>query len=203
MLVPAPPHTVPPEVCHRLADGRRLTLVPLTADDQHAFRDFLEDLTTADRRLRFLQAMPVVRDRLVRQLVDVDQVDHVAWAARLDDRIVGEARYVRLGSEPTAAEIALAVAADVRRVGLGRLLVETLAVVARADGIAQFTSTLSDESRASMTLLRGLGSSFHFDGGALEGRGPVPPWTGSPLAERAIVDQHRSVESRVTAPAAA
>jgi GNAT superfamily N-acetyltransferase len=147
--------------------------------------------------------MPEIRERLVRQLVDVDQVGHVAWAARLDDRIVGEARYVRLRDDPTAAEVALAVAEDVRRVGLGRLLVESLAVLARADGITRFTSTVSDENHASTELLRQLGSAFHFDGGALEGRGPVPPWTGPPSVARALVEQHRSIAARLAAPTAA
>lgn len=203
MLVPAPPPTVPSEATARLADGRSVTLFPLTPADHDAFGTFLEGLTPASRRLRFLQATPEVRPRLVHQLVDVDHVDHVAWAARLDDRIVGEARYVRLREDRSAAEIALAVAEDMRRAGLGRLLVESLGVVARADGIARFTSTVSDENRASTALLRDLGTAFHFDGGALEGRGPVPPWTGPPSIARALVHQHLSIAGRSAARAAA
>jgi GNAT superfamily N-acetyltransferase len=203
MPVLTAPRTPPAEAAWRLADGRRVTLSPLTPADHLAFGAFLEDLTPASRRLRFLQAMPEIRERLVRQLVDVDQVDHVAWAARLDDRIVGEARYVRLRADREAAEIALAVAEDVRRVGLGRLLVESLGVLARADGIVRFTSTVADENHASTTLLRELGTAFHFDGGALEGRGPVPPWTGAAPVARAIVEQHRAIAGRVSAPVAA
>jgi GNAT superfamily N-acetyltransferase len=181
-----------PSVRQRLADGRTVSLTPLGADDHEALAAFYEALTPASRRLRFLQAMPVIRPRLVRQMTEVDQRRHVAWVARVGDRIVGEARYVRLRDEPAAAEVAFAVAEDVRRIGLARLLVETLGVLARADGVTTFTSTVSEENRGSTALLRELGSSFRFDSGALEGRGPVPDWTRSPDQARELEDVHRA-----------
>jgi GNAT superfamily N-acetyltransferase len=191
-LVPTGWRSIDQPIGHRLTDGRVVTLVPLGCDDHGDMGRFLEALAPSSRRLRFLQAMPTVSPRVIREMVEVDQRRHVAWAARMDDRLVGEARYVRLRAEPSAAEVALAVAEDVRRIGLGRLLLEALGVIARAEGLDTLTSSVSDENRASTGLLRSLGSRFHFEGGVLEGRGPVPEWTGSPAAARHIVDRHHA-----------
>src|SRR5690606_13133847 len=114
-----------------LRDGRPVHLAPLGPADGPALAAFYRALSPASRRLRFLQAMPEVPDRLAHQLADVDQDRHVGWAAWLDGRIVGESRYVRLRDEPGAAEVAFAVAEDVRRVGLARGLVEAVGVIAR------------------------------------------------------------------------
>jgi hypothetical protein len=58
-------------------------------------------------------------------------------------------------------------------------MVEALGVLARASGIEWFTSTVGHDNRASSALLTSLGTRFTFGDGALEGRGPVPPWSGS------------------------
>lgn len=176
-----------------LRDGRRVALAPIGPVDGSALADFYCGLSTGSRRLRFLQAMPTVSDRLARQLADVDQDGHVAWAAWREGRIVGEARYVRLRDEPAAAEVAFAVAEDHRRVGLARQLVESLGVIAREQAVTTFTSTVADENRASSALLRAFGTSFVWQDGAFEGRGAVPPWTGSPSVAGALIAAHHDV----------
>lgn len=179
-----------------LDDGRSVGLRPIEPRDEHEVTRFLETLTAEGRMARFHQPVPVVKPWLVRPLVDVDQVRHVAWMATLDDRCIGEARYVRLRSDPSTAEIAFAVADDVRRVGLGRLLVETIGVVARADGVGSFVSNVSHGNRGSAGLLTALGTRFTFGSDALQGRGPVPPWRGSSEMAHAIVRAHATVRDQ-------
>lgn len=184
-----------------LADGRRITLRPAAPDDEHALTVFFEDLDAESRRLRFHQPVPIVKPWLVRQLVAIDQVDHVSWLAWCERRVVGEARYVRSRTRHDEAEVAFAVAPDFRRVGLGRLLVETLGLVARRDGIEVFTSTVGHDNRASAALLQALGAHFRFGDGALEGTGPVPDWSRGPdLAAEALARHDDAIH--VTAQAA-
>lgn len=169
--------TISPSPHATLADGRRVALRPTGFDDEHALTAFFDDLDAESRRLRFHQPVPIVKPWLVRPLVAVDQVEHVSWLAWCDRRVVGEVRYVRSRTRHDEAELAFAVASDVRRVGLGRLLIETVGLVARRDGVELFTSTVGHDNRASAGLLQVLGSRFQFGDGALEGAGPVPDWS--------------------------
>lgn len=175
--------------------GRRdqVVLRPLTACDLQPMIGFFERLDPESRRLRFHQYLPVVKPWLVRQLVDVDQSSHVAWAAWAGDEIVGEARYVRSPVDRREAEVAFSVADDMRRRGLATRMLEALGLLARADGVETFTSTVGTDNRASAALLAGMGSSFSFADGVLEGRGPVPSWTGTPDAAMGVLLQRELV----------
>lgn len=173
-----------------LADGRAVQLRPVGTADHCRFKSFLENLSAEDRRRRFLQAVPMVRSSLIRQLVDVDQHTHVAWIAVSGDECVGEVRYVRSSTEPSRAEVAFAVAPTMRRVGLAARLVEAVGVVAEADGVETFTSMVAPDNRASAALLVGLGTRLRLEDGTLEGEGPVPGWRGPAPAVAEILRLH-------------
>jgi GNAT superfamily N-acetyltransferase len=183
----------------RVGDGRRLGLRPSHPGDEQALTQFYEALSPTDRRLRFLQAMPVVPPRMMRWLVDVDQVDHLAWLAfgeaHGDPVVVAEVRCVRLRDESTAGEVAFAVADGWRKVGLGRLLLETIGAAAASSGIDTITSSVSTDNRGSTALLSNLGTSFRVDYGVLEGRGPVPRWTTAPDLTDQIVQRQQQARS--------
>jgi hypothetical protein len=174
-----------------LDDGTRIVLRPSRAADEERMVRYFEALSPESRRLRFHQPLPIVKPWLVRPLVDVDQSNHVAWAAWSDCELVGEARYVRSRTDPSTAEVAFSVADSLRRRGIARLLVETLGVLARSDGIETFVSTVGHDNRGSAAFLNVLGTRFSFGDGALDGRGPVPPWTGSPELAARLRDAHR------------
>lgn len=162
-----------------LAGGGEVHLRPFGPGDQEAVRAFIEALSPRSRHLRFFVPTPVVRPHLVRRLVQVDQVRHLAWGAFAGNRCVAEARAVVSGAEPSVAEIAFAVADEVRRQGLARRMIGVLGLAAGARGVTEFEASVMSENRASRLLLIGIGMRFRFEDGASVGRGPVPVWERS------------------------
>jgi ribosomal protein S18 acetylase RimI-like enzyme len=177
------------QVAVRLDDGRSVDITPLRSVHAQTFTTFLEEMSHDDRRRRFMQAMPLISPRLVTQLIDVDHCSHVAWMAMVGSRAVAEVRYVRSPAS-SSAEIAFAVDADFRRVGLGRRLVEAVGVVARSEGLDTFTAMVAPDNRPSVSMLTSLGTKLRFDSGSLEGGGPIPEWQGPPQVAADILELH-------------
>jgi GNAT superfamily N-acetyltransferase len=185
-LVPDPT-TEPADIGLSFALGDGLvSLRPLGPGDLTALAGFFAALTAEGRRTRFFSATHEVPPAILRYLVDVDQVDHLAWGAFIGSRCVGEVRAVRTRADAGQAEIAFAVADDVRRIGLGRLLIETIGVAGATVGIERFCASVLADNRSSGLLLAGLGMRFRFEDGARVGTGPVPSWRGSTTQARAI-----------------
>jgi acetyltransferase len=132
-----------------------LRLRPLRADDGDRLCDLFWRLSPESRLRRFLAPMPAPRDDILERLLDVDHWDREAIAALDGDHIVGVARYAR---RPGArdAEVAVTIADDWQRHGLGRLLMRRLVRLARRRGIAVFTGTISGENRAALLLVRSV-----------------------------------------------
>jgi acetyltransferase len=107
-----------------------------------------------------------------------DLRNDVAWVAvAMDDpgqTIVGAARYVQDGVGGTKANATVAVTSGFRRQGLGRLLLETLMLVALETGVARLLVRVPPENPAGVRLLRGLGARVtHAADGSLEYELPV------------------------------
>jgi GNAT superfamily N-acetyltransferase len=141
-----------------LRDGSTVEVRPIRADDADALRAGFDRLSAESRYRRFFAPMPVLGERLVRYLTDVDHHDHEALIA-IDTESrdgVGVARYVRLdGSD--RAEAAVTVIDDWHERGLATLLLETLAVRAREEGVARFVAVMLAENDEMRHVLEGLG----------------------------------------------
>jgi GNAT superfamily N-acetyltransferase len=131
----------------------RLWLRPLERDDGERLCRLYRRLSAESLYRRFLSPMPVARPDVLRRLLDVDHCGREAIAALEGDEIVAVARYIRTAGGDDA-EIALVVADDWQRRGLGRLLLRSLARLARRRGIRSFTGTIAGENRAAMLLVR-------------------------------------------------
>jgi GNAT superfamily N-acetyltransferase len=87
----------------------------------------------------------------LRSLVDVDQVDRIAWGAlhaEVPDLGLGVARCARIPGEPNVAEVAVTVVDEYQGRGLGILLFTLLAATARGAGIERFRAyVLPDNAR--------------------------------------------------------
>jgi RimJ/RimL family protein N-acetyltransferase len=195
------PATVEP-VLFALRNGTIVTLRPFDSGDSVAMVEFFAAMSPEGRRTRFFSPMPEVPPATIRQLVAVDQVNHLAWGAFVGDRCVGEVRAVRLSDDPAVAEIAFAVADEVRRQGLGRLLVETIGVAARGTGIESFVASVLSDNPASARLLSDLGMRFQFRDGARQANGAVPTWTGAQQAADQIQALQRCAEVARLVPVA-
>ena len=85
--------------------------------------------------------------------------DHEAIAAFEPDTgaLLGIARYVRSREDPQAAEVAVTVADDWQRRGLGRALLDRLTYRARREGIRRFSALVLGENRPALGLFGDLG----------------------------------------------
>jgi acyl-CoA synthetase (NDP forming)/GNAT superfamily N-acetyltransferase len=139
-----------------VADGGTLHLRPLTPGDADALVAFHARLSARTRYLRYFSAYPTIPQRDLIRFTHVDHVDRVALAAWLGPQIVAVGRFDRLpGTDPgtpgRSAEVAFVVADAHQGRGVGSVLLEHLAEIARELGIARFEALVLTENT---TMLR-------------------------------------------------
>jgi RimJ/RimL family protein N-acetyltransferase len=119
-------------------------------------------LSAESRWMRFLMAKKDLSPAELRYFTDLDHHDHEALGAlnRGDGRGVGIARYIRYPDDPQAAEIAVAIADDWQRRGLGTELLAQLSDRARHEGISRFTALVAADNAAATGLLRNVCASL-------------------------------------------
>lgn len=144
-----------------LSDTRRLDLRPLGPQDADELQAFVSGLSRPSRYRRFHAGLPALPTALLAQMVDVDQRQHVALAARPagQARIVADARYVRDADDAATAEFAIAVADDWQGLGLGRQLLQRLARLAQGQGVALLRGDVLWDNRPMLSLVERLGGS--------------------------------------------
>jgi acetyltransferase len=135
-----------------------LKIRPIEREDRDRFRRLVTRLTPQSRYRRYLSPKPELTEREVAYLVDIDHVHHEALAAvdESDGSFVAAARYVQLPDQPHIAEVAIEVADDAQRQGIGtQLAIQTLQR-ARANGFTHVTATTLHENAPARALLRAL-----------------------------------------------
>ena len=145
---------------HRLADGATLHVRALRPTDERALRAAFRELSPRSRHQRFLGPVTELSDVLWRYLCDVDGLDHVALVA-LDageSRALGVARFIRLSTEPSTAEVAITVADPWQRRGLGSLLLDLLVDEAQRRGVVAFVAHTLPNNVAIRRLLSRQGT---------------------------------------------
>jgi RimJ/RimL family protein N-acetyltransferase len=137
---------------------------PLEPSDRSRLAALFKRLSPESRRRRFLGSKPELSERELRYFTEIDHHWHEALAAvdRRDGSIVGIARYVGLADRPTAADVAVAVADEVQRRGIGTTLARCLIARARVNGFDVLTASTLWENRPARVLLRRHG--FHARG---------------------------------------
>ena len=143
-----------------LPDGTPITIRRLTPADAPTLAGGFARLSEESRRLRFLTAKESLSESELRYLTEVDGYRHEALGAI--DPSTGEgiavARFVLDERDPSRAEVAITVADDWQRRGLGKLLLSRLAEKARDQGIRRFTALVSTDNRGMKALLGRLSS---------------------------------------------
>lgn len=128
-----------------LADGTTVHVRPIRPADGDALRRLHGRLSAQTVYRRFFSFHTTLTDAEVVRFTTVDYVDRFAFAAVRGDELVSVARYDRTG--PDIAEVAFVVQDADQGRGIGTLLLEHLAAVARERGIRRFTaSTLADNA---------------------------------------------------------
>ena len=139
--------------------GASFSLRPICVSDREGLRSLFARLSSESRRRRFLSGKARLSDRELTYFTDVDHVGHEALVAidPADGSIVGVARYVRWPERAGAADVAIEVADDLQRNGIGLMLAKALIRRAQENGINVLTATTLWENHAARALARQVG----------------------------------------------
>ncbi len=140
-----------------LGGGLSVAIEPLSSGDEGAIASWFAGLGADTRYSRFFSSLKRLDGRLQSELARVDHVDHEAIVARSPaGATVGIARYIRLGQSRTA-EVAVAVADAWSGHGIASMLLQRVAVRARAVGIERLVATCLSRNEPVIRLLSRLG----------------------------------------------
>jgi RimJ/RimL family protein N-acetyltransferase len=148
---------------HSLRDGTVLRLRPLVPADADELRAGFARLSPESRYLRFFSPVPRLPDAMVQRLTATDGWNHVAIVAETiplydePPEPLGVARFIRLADRPQAAEVAVTVIDEMQGRGLGALLLEALATLARKQDLTTFVASVLAENGPMNGLIRRLG----------------------------------------------
>ena len=144
---------------HEVGDGLRVRLRLARASDTARVRAFLEALSPETLHRRFFTAMPQVPEHVVRHFTFFDPRERLIVVAVAmqegGEQILGLADVVM--QDTGAAELAVVVADGVQNQGVGTLLTEVIASMARRQGATHLYAELLDHNEPMLRLMNRLG----------------------------------------------
>lgn len=158
MRVSAPPRRAEEIDALYLSDGLILAVRPIEGDDADRLLALFCRLSPESRYARFLSPKLTLEPRELAYFMDIDHVRHEALAAvdERDGSFVAVARYIEQPDQPGVAEMAIEVADEFQRLGVGTALAARILRRARANGLTVLVATTLRENRAARALLRRL-----------------------------------------------
>ncbi len=139
-----------------LADGAVIEVRPIRPDDVVGLVHFHEGLGFETVYRRFFGVHPHLGATEAEHFCTVDSVERFALVALANGEIVGVARMERL--EPSSsAEVAFVIADGFQHRGLGRLLAQRLAALARQRGVQEFMADVLPGNQPMLRLLPDAG----------------------------------------------
>jgi acyl-CoA synthetase (NDP forming)/GNAT superfamily N-acetyltransferase len=185
-----------------VADGGTVHVRPIRPDDADRLRALHGRLSPETIYLRFFSPIPSLSDAMVERFVNVDYADRMALVAQLGDDLIGVARYDRIPGTDQA-EVAFVVDDAHQGRGLGTLLLEHLAGVARHQGVRQFMAETLPGNNRMLRMFRdaGFGDERKLSDGVVRVSFRIEPTEQSVAAmhDRERVAAARSVQ-RLLAP---
>jgi RimJ/RimL family protein N-acetyltransferase len=150
--------SAPAALAPRRVDEVALHVHPIAPADKPALAEFVAALTPATRERRFLTGKPALSRRELAYFTEIDHRRHVALVAHDDaGRLVGLGQFAGWPGEPGSGDLALVIADDHQRKGLGTSLALALVARARANGLERLTATTQASNRPCQRLLRRVG----------------------------------------------
>lgn len=143
-----------------VADGGVLHLRSLTPDDAAALLAFVDALSDESRYFRFMSRWRPRTEADLTRFLDLDGRHRVAIVAELGDEIVAVGRYMFVDARDSA-EVAFTVADDHQLRGIGTLLLEHLAVIARTNGITRFHAEALGANHKMLRVFSNAGYRVH------------------------------------------
>jgi acetyltransferase len=141
----------------RSGAGAEYTLRPIRPADIALYPDFLQHVSLADIRLRFLGYRKAFPDEMLKRLTQLDYDREIAFVALDSDGAL--CGISRLSADPNheSAEFGLLVRTDRQGQGVGRALMSHLIDYGRADGLSRIEGIMFDENDKMIELARDLG----------------------------------------------
>ena len=138
-----------------------ITIRPIRAEDEAAHGEFVASLRPEDQRLRFFNARPAPGPEELARLTHIDYAHEMAFVAvrtRRDGsaQTLGVARAV-LDAGHVDAELAIIVRSDMKKQGLGRLLLGRLIAFSSAAGTRRLIAFVLHENLAMRKLAKSYG----------------------------------------------
>ena len=150
-----------------LADGTRLRLRPLGAEDRDGFAALFARLSPESRYRRFLSPKRELTPRELSLLTDIDHVRHEAFAASISATARSSASAAtRMRRSTGVADLAVEVADELQNMGIGTALARHTVQRARDNGFALLTATTLWANRPARALLRRFGFHAHASDGS-------------------------------------
>jgi len=161
MRVTAPHHYATDAL---LRDGGSIHIRVIRPDDKQRLLALFELLSSRSVYFRFFQTKQRLTDEELRYFTELDFTRDVALVATLqegqDEHIIGVGRYFRItedGKPTTHAEVAFTVAEAHQGRGVGTLLLEHLATIARMQGIDTFEAYVLGENNRMLEVFEASG----------------------------------------------
>jgi acetyl coenzyme A synthetase (ADP forming)-like protein len=142
-----------------LRDGAMLRLRSLRASDREGLKGLFARCSPETIRYRFLRTVKSLPDEMLDQLTAVDGARHVALVVTqgANERIVAVGRYHAQTDRPEVAEVSFLVEDAMQRRGIGTLLLDTLAEIAREHGVTHFSADVLADNRLMLDVFRKAG----------------------------------------------
>ena len=147
-----------------LRDGGSIHIRAIRPDDKQRLLELFERLSSRSVYFRFFQTKQRLTDAELRYFTELDFTRDVALVATLregqEEHIIGVGRYFRIyqdGQPTTHAEVAFTVADAHQGRGVGTLLLEHLAAIARRQGIDSFEAYVLGENNRMLEVFEASG----------------------------------------------
>lgn len=144
-----------------LRDGAILRVRSMRHDDRQALRDLFARCSPESIRFRFLHQVKELTEDMLDRLTDVDDSRHIALVVTQGEgrgeRIVAVGRYQAQRNRPDVAEVSFLVEDAMQRRGIGTLLLDTLAELARERDVTRFSADVLADNRQMLSVFRKAG----------------------------------------------
>jgi acyl-CoA synthetase (NDP forming)/GNAT superfamily N-acetyltransferase len=139
-----------------LTDGGIAGIRPVQPSDEHAMRDLNSRVSLRTRRMRFFSTSERPGDWYVDRVLEEPSAG-CALVAEVAGHVVALASFARSERDPQLADLGMLVDDQHQKQGLGALLLEHLAGLAKQAGITALTADVLAENSAMLRLLQDSG----------------------------------------------
>ena len=147
----------------QLDDGRQFLLRPIQPSDARMLQRSFQTLTPQEVRLRFMHPMSELSGEYAQRLCSVDEQDGFALivveAQPPEEALIGAVARLAIDDAGHEAEFAIIVGRELRRIGLGRYLMQHLIGWAREQGLRAIYGFILNENSPMLRLMNEMGFS--------------------------------------------